>query len=124
MTDRLSDNLLRRARYWAGEITKKARSYAPSHLKKTITSHVQEIQGGTFSITTISKAADALAWEHGSGLHKRDGRRTKKKYIIQPRTKKLLAFHWDVADANPEKFTWVPDGSNRVSFHFVMHPGI
>lgn len=120
---RLSNNLKRRASAWAGQITSLARSLAPSHIRSAIFSKVETKDDGTFIIRIKADrrlAPDARAWEFGSGLHARRG--AKKKYTIAPKTKKVLAFHWDVATANPENFTFASDG--RVLLYSVQHPGI
>lgn len=123
MTDRLVNNLRRRATAWAGQLTSLAKSYAPKHIKPAISSHVEDKQDGQFIIRITAdraEAPDARAWEFGSGIHARRG--PKVKYPILPKTKKFLAFKWDVADANPEKFRFAPDG--RVLLTSVKHPGI
>ncbi len=127
--NKLHTMLKNQARYWAGQMTMLAKSLAPNHIKPVIHSKVEERGEGTFIIRTTADrrlAPDARAWEYGSGLKSRRG--AKKKYIIKPKTKKLLAFYWDVATISemefgrPGKFTFAPDG--RVTFHSVMHPGI
>lgn len=108
---------------WAGQLTSLAKSFAPAHVRKAISSHVEEKNGGTYLIRITADrriAPDARAWEYGSGLHARRG--LKKKYPILPKTKKVLAFHWEVADANPQNFSFLPDG--RVMLPAVQHPGI
>lgn len=131
----LSTTLKNRARAWAGELTKLARSFAPNHLRRAISSHVEDKGDGTFIIRITADrrayptsparpnygSSDARAQEYGSGLHARRG--TKKKYTIRPKPgHRMLAFHWEVADANPDKFSFLPDG--RVVFGSVQHPGI
>lgn len=123
MSDRLLKNLKRRAASWAGQLTRLAKSFAPSHVQPAISSHVEDKNNGTFIIRITAdrkKAPDARAQEFGSGIHARRG--PKAKYPILPKTKKVLAFQWDVADANPERFKFLPDG--RVVLPKVMHPGI
>lgn len=123
MTDTLQGNLKRRAAAWAGNLTKLAKSYAPRHIQSAISSRVEEKQDGTFVIRITANrkiASDARAQEYGSGIHSKRG--AKVKYPITPRKGKLLAFHWDVADANPERFSFLPDG--RVILPSVQHPGI
>lgn len=123
MTDTLQGNLKRRAAAWAGNLTKLARSYAPKHIQSAISSHVEEKQDGTFVIRiTASRkiAPDARAQEYGSGIHSKRG--AKVKYPIIPRKGKFLAFNWEVANANPERFSFLPDG--RVLLPIVQHPGI
>lgn len=123
MSKRLQGNLKRRVAAWAGQLTKLAKSLAPSHVRPAISSKTEQKGDGTFIIRITADrkiAPDARAWEFGSGLHARRGK--KAKYPILPKTKKLLAFHWDVADANPERFSFLPDG--RVLLASVQHPGI
>lgn len=115
--------LKRKAIAWAGQMTQLARSLAPAHIRSAISSHVEEKNSTTFIIRTTANrqlAPDARAQEYGSGIHARRG--AKKKYTIRPKNKRLLAFNWEVANANPERFTFAPDG--RVVFHSVQHPGI
>lgn len=129
MTERLASNLRRRAQAWAGQLTSLAKSFAPSHIEPAISSHVEDKSEGEYIIRITADrkiAPDARAWEFGSGLHARRG--VKKKYIIKPKEKKILAFYWDVATESemehgrPGKFMFAPDG--RVMFHSVQHPGI
>ena len=123
MSKRLKQNLKKRAISWAGQMTKLAKAYAPAHVRPAISSRVENKGDNTFIIRTIAdrqKAPDARAQEFGSGLHARRG--AKKKYPIRPREKKVLAFDWEVANAEPERFIFAPDG--RVIFGEVQHPGI
>lgn len=120
MTTKLSQVLKNKARYWAGEVTKLAKSFAPNHLKDKISSSTEERGEGTYLIRTTVKAPDARAQEFGSGLHARRG--PKAKYPIYPKTKKVLAFFWDVATSNPDQFIMTPEG--KVLLPKVMHPGI
>jgi hypothetical protein len=112
-----------RARAWAGQLTSLARSFAPSHVRPAISSHVEEKNEGEVIIRVTADrriAPDARAQEYGSGLHARRG--SKHKYPIRPKTKKFLAFNWEIANANPENFSFLPDG--RVILPSVQHPGI
>lgn len=121
MTTEFEKTLKYKARYWAGEITKLAKSFAPNHLQKGISSHVEDRSSGEYVIRTTATGKDARAWEYGSGLHAKRG--VKKKYPIVPKSgNKLLAFRWDVANANPDRFNFLPDG--RVLLPSVQHPGI
>jgi hypothetical protein len=132
MSKRLANNLKRRASAWAGQLTSLAKSFAPNHVEPAISSKVETKEDGTYTIRITADrriAPDARAQEFGSGLHARRG--VKKKYVIAPKYKKVLAFHWDVLD-NPEtaqqvfdspKFLgFAPDG--RGLFRYVEHPGI
>ena len=115
----LSTTLLRQARSIAGQLTSLAKSKAPKHLQAGISSHVVEEGEGQIRITLETKGADARAQEYGSGLQ---DRRHPAKYPIVPKNGKYLAFNWEIANANPEKFRFLPDG--RVILPSVMHPGI
>lgn len=127
----LSIRLKRRAIAWAGQLTKLARMYAPDHLRPYIHTNVEESKGQDQFILRLGinpranpqekgGTLDARAQEYGSGLRARRGSKTK--YPITPKTRKILAFQWDVADNNPEYFSFLPDG--RVILPKVMHPGI
>jgi len=123
MTQRLVNNLKRRASSWAGQLTSLARSFAPNHVEPAIHSHVDEKGDGEFIIRITADrkiAPDARAQEFGSGLHARRG--VKRKYPIIPKNRKFLAFNWEVANAQPENFKFLPDG--RVMLGSVQHPGI
>lgn len=120
MTTKFSQVLKNKARYWAGEVTKLAKSFAPNHLKDKISSSTEERGEGTYLIRTTVKAPDARAQEFGSGLHARRG--PKAKYPIYPKNKKVLAFFWEVATSNPDQFIMTPEG--KVLLPKVMHPGI
>jgi len=123
LTQRLKNALLNRARSWAGQMTILARGFAPAHVRPAISSHVETKSEGIYIIRTIADrkiAPDARAQEFGSGLHARRG--TRKKYSIFPKVKRFLAFPWEVANENPEFFSFTPDG--RVLLPRVQHPGI
>ena len=123
MSKRLKDNLKKKAVAWAGQLTRLAKGFAPKHVEPAISSHVETKEDGTYIIRITanrSVAPDARAQEFGSGIHARRG--VKQKYPILPKNKKVLAFHWDVANASPERFVFAPDG--RVLLPSVMHPGI
>lgn len=126
LSNRLSSALSRRATAWAGQLTRLAKKYAPAHLQKYIHSKREDKKDGTFSIIVYldpkedvagpernykNGSADAFAQEFGSGP-----------VDIVPKTKKFLAFQWDVADMNPGKFPTLPDG--RVLFKQVTSPGV
>lgn len=120
---RLQEALYRRAISWAGQLTRLAKSLAPDHVRKAISSKVEKKKDGKvlIRITADRKIApDARAWEYGSGIHARRG--LIGKYLIRPKNKKVLAFNWEVANQNPDKFNFLPDG--RVMLPQVEHPGI
>lgn len=120
---KLSNNLRRRVSAWAGQLTTLARAYAPDHVRPAISSRTEAKEDGTYIIrVTASRkiAPDARAQEYGSGLRARRG--AKQKYPILPRKGKYLAFHWEVANQNPDRFSFLDDG--RVILPKVMHPGI
>lgn len=130
MSDRLQNSLKRLTASWAGQLTKLAKDLAPAHLRPYIHSKVEDKDGVSFIVRTyvnknenpIEKygSADARAQEYGSGLQARRGSKTK--YPIFPKTKKILAFNWEVANSDPENFKFLPDG--RVMLSSVQHPGI
>ncbi len=123
MSDRLYSNLRRRSIAWAGQLTRLAKSLAPAHVRPAISSHVEDKGDGEYIIRITADrtiAPDARAQELGSGLHAKRG--VQEKYPIYPKNKKILAFYWDVADANPEMFSFLEDG--RVALSSVQHPGI
>lgn len=123
MSERIVNKLKARASAWAGQLTALAKSFAPAHVQPAIKSKVEDGKDGKYIIRITADrriAPDARAQEFGSGLRARRG--IKAKYPIRPKNKKFLAFNWEVANANPENFTFIPDG--RVIFSQVMHPGI
>lgn len=130
MTDELTPKLRLRARAWAGQVTKLAHQNLGKFRKLIVVkSSVQEKDGkvGVVSIaspTQVDKYGSvkrvARAYEYGSGIHARRG--GKSKITIRPRRKKVLAFYWDVATANPDQFVFLEDG--RVILPKVEHPGV
>lgn len=129
MSQRLLARLKRRAIAWAGQMTVLAKAFAPNHLRPYIHSKVEEKEGGFIIRTTVNRmenplpkggSMDARAQEFGSGLKAKRG--AKRKYLILPKNRKFLAFHWEVAEQNPEQFSFLPDG--RVMLPKVNHPGI
>lgn len=120
MANKLAAALKNKARYWASEMTKLAKEFAPNHLKDNISSKSEERGEGTYIIRTTASAPDARAQEFGSGLRARRG--PKAKYPIRPKGHHFLAFYWDVATQNPDSFRMLDDG--RVLLPGVMHPGI
>ena len=131
MTKRLKDNLLARARAWAGQMTRLSKAYAPNHVEPSISSSVEAKIDGTYIIRTIADrkiAPDARAQEYGSGIHSRRGK--KAEYPIRPKTTfGSLAFYenaagtWDyemIDPPMPREYT--TDG--RGLFYGVWHPGI
>lgn len=122
MANPITSALLRSMRTYAGQLTKLVKSLAPNHLKGNVKTEVIQNTEGSVRLTVSVKGADAHAQEYGSGLHT-DGRKgAKAKYPILPKNKKVLAFHWEIATANPDRFKFLPDG--RVMLSRVMHPGI
>lgn len=120
---RLEQAIYRKAVSWAGQLTRLAKAFAPNHVRKAISSKVikQNKKGVIIRLISDKKIApDARAQEFGSGIHARRG--PKGKYLIKPKNKKALAFHWEVATQNPEQFTLLDDG--RVVLPSVEHPGI
>lgn len=117
MSNRLKGSLGALASAWARRLTQLAKGYAPNHLKGGISSKSTETSNGRWEITITARGADAKAQEFGSGLRATKG--TKRKYTIKPKTKKYLAFYWDVQSVGLQ---YLPDG--RVMFKSVQHPGI
>lgn len=123
MANQVASALLRSARSYAGQLTSLVKSLAPKHLQSGIKTVVTEPQEGRIIISVSAKGKDAHAQEYGSGIHT-DGRKgVKAKYPIRPKPgNKYLAFNWEIANANPQNFQFLPDG--RVILPSVMHPGI
>ena len=116
---------------WAGQLTQYAKGFAPIHLKPFISSRVEEKSEGSYAIRLNVRmvdnpehknaSMDARAQEYGSGMRSESG--GGKGFIpIRPKGHKFLAFKWEVADANPDKFNFLPDG--RVLLPSVKSPGI
>lgn len=131
MATNLTPALQRIATRWAQMLTTIAKEFAPNHIKEYIHSRTSQESEGKFSITVsvdlnanpVQKygSADARAQELGSGLHTTQYGRMD--YIpILPKQRKFLAFHWEVADADPSRFRFLPDG--RVMLRSVKSPGI
>lgn len=120
----LSNNLKRRAIYWAGELTKNAKGYAPTHLKEYIHTKVEDTPDGFLLRLGVQNKAptgeghynygssDARAQEYGSG--ERAQRRVGVGLIsIDPHWKPILIF--------PGTHEW--EGITISTYH-VDHPGI
>jgi len=105
---------------------RKARQLAPKHLQSVIKSTHSKRADTVHVISMVAEAPDAAAQEFGSGL--RATRGAKAKYIIAPKTKKYLAFPWDVSHPFPvyqgkaviNRFWQPEEARNRT----VKHPGI
>lgn len=128
MTDELTPRIRSKMRTWAGNLTKLAnKNLGKFRSIITIQSKVEEKEG-KFSILTIAKGAAARAYEYGSGVHSRLSKKSPKqispkgKILIKPKNKKVLAFYWEVASANPEQFIFGEDG--KVLLPSVKHPGV
>lgn len=132
-------------------------NYAPGHIANAILNGNQE----DFQVIVTSRKdgwsarmainldniPDARAQEYGSGENATRG--AKNKYLIVPKNKKALAFHWEKANrkALQSNLDWrvfnamrvggtyydaIHDGSSfqgfasdgRLKFNWVMHPGI
>lgn len=119
MANQVTSALLRSARSYAGQLTSLIKSLAPVHLQSKVKTTVTEPTEGKIVMTVTVKGKDAHAQEYGSGLH---APKVKAKYPIYPKKGKYLAFNWEIANANPEKFSFLPDG--RVLLPKVEHPGI
>lgn len=110
----LSDNELDRI---SDIIISKIKNRAPSHLKSVpdaLSPGLKLTPSGNYIIkfwiplnSFIAKSgeagqslADARAQEYGSGLR---GRGNRHKYIIKPKSKNILAFHWEVNSQTGQK---------------------
>ena len=132
MTQRLANNLKRRAAAWAGQLTSLAKAFAPTHVEPAISSHVEEKGVGEYIIRITANrqiVPDARAQEFGSGLHARRG--VKKTYTIASKRGVFgkLAFYenangtWDYDMYDPPvPGEHLQDG--RGFFYQVQHPGI
>ena len=87
-TSNTSSTLVRAIISYAGQLTSLAKSYAPTHLKNKISTHVNE-SDGNFRITIEAKAPDARAQEYGSG---RQDKKNPHDIKIFPVNGKMLAF--------------------------------
>lgn len=119
----LNTNLRRRAVAWAGQLTSKAKAYAPTHLQPFIHTKVEPNDAGFILRLGVENKAptgpghpnygssDARAQEYGSGKQAQRGART---FInIDPVTKPALVF--------PGTHEW--EGLMIITPH-VNHPGI
>jgi hypothetical protein len=132
MADDLTKNLRAKAKTWATNITKLANRNLGKFKKLILVQSRVEEQGDKIGIisTASPKMRDpkygyvknvARAYEYGSGIHAKRGKRGK--YTIKPRPgRKVLAFNWEVANTSPGHFIFLPDG--RVIFPSVQHPGV
>lgn len=130
--ERLKGTLKARARSWAGQLTSLSRKYAPRHLRKYISSRVEEKGEGKFIIRVrVDRGAsptgpghrnygssDARAQEYGSGLWAQRG--AKHWIPILPKNKSRLAFPYPAEKVYPG--TLYVGG--KIITEKVMHPGI
>lgn len=128
MTDELTPRLRARMKSWAGQITKLAHKNLGKFRKLiTVQSKVTE-EGDKIAIASTAKGKTARAYEYGSGVHSRLSKKSPKqiapkgKILIKPKNKKVLAFFWEVANANPDQFIFGRDG--KVLLPSVKHPGV
>ena len=129
MADDLQKTIRARAKKWATNVTKLAhRNLGKFRKLITVRSKVEE-QGGRIGVSSTASGVTARAYEYGSGIHSRLSRKSRKqiapkgKIIIKPTGgRKFLAFHWEVANANPDRFMFDQDG--RVLLPQVQHPGV
>lgn len=138
MSDDLHANLLKRARVWAGNVTKLANKNLGKFKKLILVKSSAQEQGYKIGVVTTASPTSrdkygriknvARAYEYGSGIHSRRAiaspkqQGVKGKILIKPVRKKILAFYWDVATANPDDFVFLEDG--RVILPHVNHPGV
>lgn len=133
VTDELTKRIRLRVRSWAGSITKKAnQNLGNKRSLIAIQSTVTE-ENGKVGVDVVATSVNPLkpvarAYEYGSGIHSRLAKKSRKqlsakgKILIRHRNKKVLAFFWDVADANPDQFIFGRDG--KVLLPSVKHPGV
>lgn len=128
MAEDLEKNLRARAKVWASNLTKLAnKNLGKFRSIISVSSKVNE-QKDRIEILSTAKGAASRAYEYGSGVHSRLSKKSPKqispkgKILIKPKTRKMLAFHWEVANANPENFIFLEDG--RVILPSVKHPGV
>lgn len=132
---RLPAAVKRIATRWAGMLTSIAKEFAPNHIAPYIKSRTGDLGEGIATITvSVDVRAnplpkygtlDARAQEFGSGERAssiNNPRADHQKIPIYPKNRRFLAFHWEVADQNPERFKFLPDG--RVLMSHVESPGI
>lgn len=133
----IADNLRKRAGTWARQITTKAHANLGSKRSLIVVRSSVETKKdkvGIISVaspTQISEYGDvknvARAYEYGSGVHSTGRFGKKRKYIIKPRRKKVLAFFWDKVDEGTPagtKFRGISKKSGKALFNFVEHPGV
>lgn len=118
---KFSESLYKEAKTWAGRWTKLAKGMATStptvpghvpvplnHLR--ISTHVDRKSAQRFSLILTSKGAGARAYEYGSGIHAKRGK--KQKYLIAPKSGRgLLVFYWERVGMT-------------VGLPYVHHPGV
>ena len=86
----------------------------------------QPTQTGEIAFIEITASHPAVrAYEWGSGIHATKGER--KPYVIFPREKNALAFHWDKVNESTKtglKFMGISPTSGKAIFAYVEHPGV
>lgn len=128
MTDELTPQLRAKMKAWAGQITKLAhRNLGKFRKLITVQSKVVE-QGDKLEVISTAKGKTSRAYEYGSGIHSRLSKKSPKqiapkgKILIKPKNKKVLAFHWEVANTSPGYWIFGRDG--KVLLPSVKHPGV
>jgi len=133
MTDDLIKGLKRRTRAWGDEIKKLANQNLGKFRSLISVTFRTVEKDGRVGLDITATATDpkkpvVRAYEYGSGIHSRVKRRSPHqlpdgRILIRPKTSgKLLAFHWEIANANPELFAF--DKKGRVLLPEVRHPGV
>jgi hypothetical protein len=77
------------------------------------------------SIEVSASHPAVRAYEWGSGVHATKGE--KKPYVIFPRNKNALAFHWDKVNESTRtglKFMGISPTTGKAIFAYVEHPGV
>lgn len=130
--DNLSKRLKASARQWATDITKLANKNLGKFKSLILVRSKSGEKSGKIEIISTATATNpekpvSRAYEYGSGTKSRSKKKSKHqlpdgRILIRPRNKKVLAFYWQVASANPQNFSMTPDG--KVLLPEVKHPGV
>ena len=133
MADDLIELIQKRARVWAGQITRKANSTPgkPAHIrvKSTVFNRPDGVDMVSYGISPLG---DARAYEKGSGIHSQSGRRSRWQegsrgpILITPKRASVLAFFWEKVDESTptgKKFRGI-SSQGKAIFNYVEHPGV
>jgi hypothetical protein len=133
----LLSQIKKRAAVWSRQITTKAHANLGGKRSLIVVRSSVETRNnkvGVISVaspTQVSEYGDvkdvARAYEYGSGVHSAGRFGKRRRYIIKPRRKKVLAFFWDKVDEGTPagtKFRGISKKSGKALFNFVEHPGV